>query len=219
MRVDKQGRGFVRVGQPMAAVMNGQEDVTEWDDEELLHGKRRDKLGRFQGKPPRLVPAECLRELTRRRLFETESIFREACVEAAKYLDVVVRGAEEPKPGRIKAAETVLDRFLGKPKERVDMHAVVEMSPFVALVNHSIVGHPLGQPGEAKPIAEIAPVIDAESTPVLPEPINVEDRPPVDVPPWRRPPLDPDEDWTFEDEDADEDDFTFEDDDEDVDWE
>ena len=78
--------------------------------------------------------------MNRRKLFETEGIIRNACTHAAGYLDSVVRGKEIPVMGRIRAAETILDRFLGKPKESVNVQmsvtAQVEELPWVqAYVN------------------------------------------------------------------------------------
>ena len=203
------GSATLTVGAGTAAVLAGEDDLTQWTDEELLRGRRRDKNGMFTGKPNKVIPIQCVRELTRRRLFETESIIREACVEAAKYLDVVVRGDAEPKMGRIRAAETILDRFLGKPIDRSQMKVEmdVKVSPFEGLVKESLVfasvqtGEVLddgGRPTKGQ-------VLDANAKPV--EPINVEATRPNDTPPWRRPPPEPDED-----------DYTF-DDDEDIEWE
>ncbi len=115
------------MGTRATAVINGEEDITEWDDEELTWGRRRDRNGRFTGVRPKVVPAECLREHTRRKLFETESVIRENVVHAANYLGDVVRGDEEPKAGRLRAAETLLDRFLGKPTERHQVQANVQV--------------------------------------------------------------------------------------------
>ncbi len=115
------GRALVTVSPDSAAVLNGEVDITQWDDEELAYGRRRDKNERFSGKPPSMIPTECVRELNRRKLYESNGIIRDACTDAAQYLADVTRGEEEPKAGRLRAAETILDRFLGKPKERIEM--------------------------------------------------------------------------------------------------
>lgn len=128
MRPDQQGRGYVRVGKPALAVINGNETPEDWDDDELMYGRRRDSLGRLSGRPPRVIPAACLRELVRRKLFDTESAIRDSCVDAAKYLAAVAEGKEEPNAARMKACEMVLDRFLGKPVDRVQMSSHVEMN-------------------------------------------------------------------------------------------
>jgi hypothetical protein len=111
-----------------AAVISGTDDLTGWSDEELLKGQRRSKRGTWEGKPPTVVPMAVHRELIRRRVFECEAIIRESCVHAARYLDGIVRGVEEPKVGRQRAAEVMLERFLGKPTERHLVDARVEVA-------------------------------------------------------------------------------------------
>jgi hypothetical protein len=102
-----------------------------WDDEELVMGRRRDANGRFTSTQPKVVPAACVKELNRRKLFETEPIIRNACTEAANYLAAVTRGDDSPNVARQRAAETILDRFLGKPKESVDLKLAVQEPPWV----------------------------------------------------------------------------------------
>lgn len=113
---------MLTVGAGTAAVLSGEDDLSTWSDEELAYGRRRDRNGHWTGTPPKVVPVHCVREMNRRKLFETEGIIRNACTHAASYLDSVVRGKETPVMGRLRAAETILDRFLGKPKESVSVN-------------------------------------------------------------------------------------------------
>ncbi len=128
MKLDKRNRAYVRVGAGVTAVLTGEDDITSWDDEELTFGRRRGPSGKFGGQPPRVIPTACLRELVRRKIFDTESVIREACVDAAVYLAEVSQGRHEPNPARMKACEMILDRFLGKPVDRVQMTSHVDMN-------------------------------------------------------------------------------------------
>lgn len=48
----KDGRSLAVVSRDMTAVLHGEDSLDDWDDEELLHGRRRDKGGRFRGPWP-----------------------------------------------------------------------------------------------------------------------------------------------------------------------
>ena len=128
LKLDKRNRAYVRVGAAATAVLTGADDVAEWDDEELVFGRRRGPSGKFGGQPPRIIPIECLRELTRRKIFDTESVIRDSIVDAAKYLAGVATGTEEPNADRQRAAQVLLERFLGKPTERHQVDAKVDMA-------------------------------------------------------------------------------------------
>lgn len=135
------GRQLLTVGKGTAAVLLGHDDVTSWDDEELAHGRRRDTNGNFTGRPPRLIPHQCWVELKKRQLFDAESTFGEAVAGAARYLADVAEGRQQPQPGRITACQILFDRFIGKPKESVDVRmsvtAQVEQLPWVQTLRAS----------------------------------------------------------------------------------
>ena len=61
---------------------------------------------------------------------------------AAQYLADVAEGKEEPKAGRMRACEMLLDRVVGKPKESVDVRmsvaAQVETLPWVQAIRNSV---------------------------------------------------------------------------------
>ncbi len=178
----KQERVNLQVSGSPAAVLNGNDDVSTWDDDELAYGRRRNKSKGFSGGHPRVIPVECVRELNRRRLFETESIIRDACVNAAVYLASVVNGEDKPVAGRLKAAETILDRFLGKPAQQVQMQAKVEveMAPWESALRGLVfVGD---GPSKSLPPAEDG-IVDAEVVEVV-EVVNADDTPPER---WRDP--------------------------------
>lgn len=124
-RVD--GRSAHLLGAASTAVLSGHDDVADWDDEELATGRRRDKNGYFSGKAPRLIPIQCWKELKRRQLFDTDSAFGQSVVNAANYLIAVADGSQEPQAGRMRACEIILDRFVGKPTERVQVDTRVEL--------------------------------------------------------------------------------------------
>lgn len=117
-------RAIVRMGQMNTRILTGQEDLSTWDDEELKRGQRKDKNGRFQGKPPVIVPKSLHNELVRRTLSQVEELMREnayACVEA---LVDIVKGKDTEDKDRIKAAEIIMNRVLGKEPVRLEIGAI-----------------------------------------------------------------------------------------------
>lgn len=123
-------RAIVRMGTLNTRILTGQEDLSEWDDEELKHGQRKDKNGRFQGRSPVIVPKQLHNELVRRTLGKIEELMRESAYEAAEALVEIMRGEyvedkEDPKAkDRIKAAEIILNRVLGKEPIRLEVAAM-----------------------------------------------------------------------------------------------
>jgi hypothetical protein len=62
----KNGRALMTVSRHTADILEGIEDLTAWDNEELLRGQRRDRRGNFTGVPPKVVPQAVHAERVRR---------------------------------------------------------------------------------------------------------------------------------------------------------
>lgn len=123
-------RAIVRMGPMNTRILTGQEDLSEWDEEELKKGQRKDKNGRFQGRTPTIVPKALHDELVRRTLSKIEELMREAAFEAAEALVDIMRGAytedkEDPKAkDRLKAIDMILSRVMGKEPIRLQVSAM-----------------------------------------------------------------------------------------------
>ena len=158
------GRSVVYMGAGSTAVLAGEEDPSTWDDEELAHGRRRDTNGSFTGRPPRLIPHACWVELKKRELFDADSTFGRAVAGAARYIADVAEGREDPKPGRLHACQILFDRYIGKPKESVDVRmsvtAQVEQIPWVQTLRKA--ARLPGDVIEASAIRSDDGIIDAE---------------------------------------------------------
>lgn len=115
----KDGGAIVHVSPRTAAVAFDGASLDDWTDEELLRGRRKNKNGNFTGRPPRFVPIEFHRELTRRRMQRATAILAYSLVDAATMLRSVVNDDEALASDRIRAAEIMFDRILGRPRESV----------------------------------------------------------------------------------------------------
>lgn len=132
-------RAYVRVGKSNTAILAGTEDLSEWTEEELIRGQRKDKNGRFQGRPPKIVPKPIHDELVRRTLHEGKELLRTALVPALETLSTVLDDPEAKDQDKIKAAGMILDRMLGKPTEHVHVSGDGEQPAFIGAIVNALV--------------------------------------------------------------------------------
>lgn len=111
----------IYVGATNRAILEGSEDVSLWDEEELLRGQKRSSNGKWQGRPPKVVPLRIHEELTRRRLSKAYELLRENLVGAVEVLGQIVQDTDAEHKDRIKAAELIMERVMGKAPARVDV--------------------------------------------------------------------------------------------------
>jgi hypothetical protein len=69
---------MLAVSRHTAAILDGEEDLSAWDDEELLRGQRRAKNGRFVGRPPLVVPQAVHAERVRRTMSKATELLRDS---------------------------------------------------------------------------------------------------------------------------------------------
>lgn len=124
-------RAVVRVGKMTTQILIGAEDLADWSDEELRRGRRRDKNGGWVGKDPVVVPKALHDELVRRTADRAHGLLVAATEDAARTVVSVMMGnyEEDAKNGdpkakdRLKAAEMIINRVLGKDPIQVQLSA------------------------------------------------------------------------------------------------
>lgn len=119
-------RGFVRLGKTSTRILIGVDDLSEWDNEEIRRGRRRDKNGGWQGRDPVVVPMALHQEAIKRTFDEAQELMREGLVPAIKYLTGLVESDDAEDRDRIKAVSMIMDRVLGKAVERVEIKTGTE---------------------------------------------------------------------------------------------
>jgi hypothetical protein len=162
----KDGGAIIHVSPRTAAVAFDGATLDDWSDEELLRGRRMNKNGKFTGRPPKFVPIEFHRELTRRRLQRATTILAYSLVDAATMLRSVVNDDQALTTDRIKAAEIMFDRILGKPRESValDIAPGGQESPWQRAIAQAVVGTD-HEVIEVEPVETRDPVESAETRP------------------------------------------------------
>lgn len=131
------GRVVATVSRTSADVLEGLDDLSCWDDEEIRRGQRRSKRGNFVGRPPKLVPQRLHEERHRRTLTKAHQLFTENTVTAVEVLVDIATDLSAPHADRIKAASLILDRVLGKSPQAIEV--AMQEPPYLKALAASIV--------------------------------------------------------------------------------
>lgn len=136
-------RRTVNVGLRNAAIMNGEEDLSDWDMEELRRGRRRDKHGGWRGKDPKIVPKLIFDEWVSRQFEEVHKELASASLPAVQRLSELATHPGIDPETQLKAIAMIMDRVFGKPTENVSIQAkLVPEEPWQTLYTDSIVALP-----------------------------------------------------------------------------
>ena len=114
-------RALVRLGPANTRVLTGEDDLSDWDDEELERGYRKDKNGQFRGKPPVVIPKEIHDEMVRRNFAKADKLLNNAVVPACEALREIIDSPATEDKDKLRAVGMILDRVLGKNPERVEV--------------------------------------------------------------------------------------------------
>jgi hypothetical protein len=127
----------ISLGKRNAAILNGEEDLTQWTDEELIRGQRRDKNGNWGGRPPKFIPAQVRREQNRRKITKGVDILSDSIVRAAEIFKEVMDDPEAENRDKLRAAEFVLKLVAGRADFEISVHAAED--PWLTVLRGSIV--------------------------------------------------------------------------------
>lgn len=106
-------------------LIDGDITVDDLDDEELRKGRCRNRNGDFGGRPPSVLPAALVTtmQVELRRRINTK--FAELADEALEALHDVFRNKNNAAVARVSAANSVLERVVGKVPDKVMQEVVV----------------------------------------------------------------------------------------------
>lgn len=121
MRELKNGSAVLSVGRHTVAVLKGEDDLSDWTDEELRRGQRAGKNGDFSGRPPKVVARKIHDEIIKRKLRKATELLKTSSWKAVKVLAEIATDRQADYSIRLKAATEILDRSIGKPVENVAM--------------------------------------------------------------------------------------------------
>ena len=146
----------VALSPTMSAVYRGEDDLSEWTDEELQRGKRK-VGGRFHGPDPKVLPRAIADELNRRTFEQAYSIVRDDVEDAVRLWGDIVRNPDADLALRLEASKEIANRILGKPTDRAQVELAIKRDPWQDALVTALVGS----------VEQAAEVIDVE--PVEPD--------------------------------------------------
>ena len=126
----------VNASETTAMILRGELDVSAWSDEELRRGQRRDKNGKWGGRPPKVIPKAIHDELVKRSYDEASKILQDCLVDAVTLFGTIVRDKKADPAIRLKAATIIVERVMGTKPIRVD---ITTQAKWQAAITHSIV--------------------------------------------------------------------------------
>lgn len=118
------GRGLMKVSPTTRAILNGEEDLSAWSEEELRRGVRKGKDGRFR-RAPQVVPKAVHDELVRRKLSRAYDLVKESVYDAVRVLAEIANDDRADPGVRVKAATELLDRGMGKSSQHVALDVAI----------------------------------------------------------------------------------------------
>lgn len=111
--------GYVRVNPRMAAILRGEVDMSELDDEELARGQLRNKAGNFQGGAPQMVPREMYTRMMNELFKRANDQMKTNLVKAVEVLTAIATDENADPKDAMKAAQWIIERVMGKTPENV----------------------------------------------------------------------------------------------------
>lgn len=152
------GRANLRLSRTNAAILAGEEDLTDWDDEEIERGQRRNKAGTWPNRRPLVVAQEVHDERIRRTMKSAHNLLRESTYVAVVLLRAVVEDEDASYNYRLQAAGMILERTLPK-NQNYNLTIGIDAEPlFMKILRNSVVGIVPGELGTG----DDSDILDAE---------------------------------------------------------
>lgn len=105
----------------MVALLKGEINVEDLDDEELARGYPRDRNGNFGGRPPRMIPLVLHRQIQKVFFARLEEQMRKALPDAIAMLATIATNPLSEDRDKLKAIDMVMNRIMGKPPEKIEI--------------------------------------------------------------------------------------------------
>lgn len=130
MPIDGNNRFRTALSPALTKVHIGEDDLSQWSDEELQRGKRRSADGRFHGPDPEVLPRAVVDELNRRAFHQANSIVRDDVEDAVRLWGQIVRDPDADLSLRLEASKEIANRILGKVSDRAQVEVAIHRQPW-----------------------------------------------------------------------------------------
>lgn len=135
-KIRNDGRANFRLTKSATAVVAGLDDLSDWDDDELLNGVRRLPDGKFP-RTPKVIPRQIHEEYQKRRMVKALGELRESAFDAVKTLREIVNDEKVNPQTRITAAQAILSRTIPE-KATLDIDVGVKPA-FLGIIESGLV--------------------------------------------------------------------------------
>lgn len=109
----------------MLALMNGELDITDLDDEEIRRGQFRSADGTFRGRPVDAVPRKFYNAVVAETIRRANEKFRAEIEPSLNALKEIRDSPRAPADARYKSAVHLLERAVGKVPDKTEMKVEV----------------------------------------------------------------------------------------------
>lgn len=116
----------------MRQLIEGEIDVSDLDDEELMSGSFRDGSGKLNPGRNKVIPKSMHQEIVRRILERGQEKIRSDYFNALDTVADIMQDTDNDAAVRLRAAAMIIDRIAGKTPEKVELS--VEVKPYEAIV-------------------------------------------------------------------------------------
>ena len=110
--------GYVKISERQRQLQTGDISLDDLDEEELVRGQLRDKDGKFRGKA-NFVSRKMHQRMTSELFKRANDEMKTNLVEAVKTLTAIMNNADMDPKDRMKAAQWIVERTMGKMPETV----------------------------------------------------------------------------------------------------
>lgn len=115
-----------------ASFQSGKIPWSDLDDEELTRLQLRDVNGEFRGGKPRVIPRELAQLHARELIARNDKLMKEVILKATSVFTDVIDSTTASDADKMKAAQYLHDRILGKTPDKVEVKA--ELKPWEGVV-------------------------------------------------------------------------------------
>ena len=130
----------VNLAKSTQGILQGEEDLRLWSDEELLAGRKRSSRGGWEGARPKVVAGAIFEELKRRRRNKAGDILSKHLEAACETLVGIAADPDIAAGDRLKAATYIIDRLMGKAPDNVNLAVQAVEAPWQKAMRVAIVG-------------------------------------------------------------------------------
>jgi hypothetical protein len=123
LKVEKDGRSKARLGPAPTRIINGEEDVSAWSNENLWNYFGTGKIKGAGGRGSDIIPRQVAEEIMRRWIQPGDNYLKSLVAPAVAWIEASIRGELPSDAARSADAWKVIERAFGKTPDRVQIES------------------------------------------------------------------------------------------------